>query len=124
MDKLIYKDEVYKLNGIAMKVYNELGFGFLESVYQEAFEIELKRENIPYKREYNIDIYYDNVKLQKGFRADFLCYDKIIVELKASSGLIGKDESQLINYLKATGIKVGTLYNFGTSSLEYRRLIF
>lgn len=124
MAQLIYKEEVYKLNGIAMKVYNELGFGFLESVYQEAFEIELKRNEIFFEREKDIDIYYDNIKLNKGFRADFLCYDKIIVELKANSDLTGKDTSQLINYLKATGYKVGCLYNFGSDELQYKRLVF
>lgn len=107
-----------------MKVYNELGFGFLESVYQDAFEIELKNNSIVYEREKDIDIFYDNVKLQRGFRADFICYGKVIVELKATAGLSRKDESQLINYLKASRIKVGTLYNFGSKHFEYKRLVF
>ena len=124
MTNLLFKAEVYKLNGLAMRVYNELGFGFLEAVYQEAFEIELKKNSIPYEREKSLDIYYDNIKLSKSYRADFFCYDNIIVELKATSGLIGKDENQLLNYLKITGTKVGLLYNFGTTKLEYKRMIF
>ena len=96
-----------------MRVYNLLGSGFLESVYQEALEIELVKRNIPYKREKELEIYYDGFKLDKKFVADFVCYDKIILELKAVKELDDSHRSQIYNYLKATGFKLGFLLNFG-----------
>ena len=124
MVDLLYKEEVYKIVGAAMEVHKELGCGFLEAVYQEAFEKELLNQNIPYLREVEIAIYYKEEKLDKKYRADFICYNKILVELKALSGLISDHEAQILNYLKATGIELGLLINFGTKSLQYKRFIY
>ncbi len=124
MVDLFYKEEVYKLIGVAMEVHNELGCGFLEAVYQEAFELELQEQGIPYEREKDINIYYKDLKLDKRYSADFFCFEKIIVELKALSGLTSEHESQIINYLKATEQKVGLLINFGAKSLQYKRLVY
>lgn len=96
-----------------MRVYNLLGNGFLEAVYQEALEIELDRRHIPYEREKELEIYYDGIKLGKKYIADFVCYGKIILELKAVKELDDSHRSQLFNYLKATGFKLGLLINFG-----------
>jgi len=120
---LIYKDEVYEIIGAAMEVHKELGCGFLEAVYQEALELEFQDRNIPYCREPKLEIYYKEQLLNKYYEADFICYDKIIVELKALSGLTSDNESQLLNYLKATIMKVGLLINFGKPSLEYKRMV-
>ena len=100
--ELIYKHEVYQINGAAMEVHRELGCGFLEAVYQEALELEFQFRNIPYRREPQLDIYYKDWLLEKQYKADFICYDKIIVEIKALSGLTSEHDSQLLNYLKAT----------------------
>lgn len=119
-----YPDESYKINGAAMKVYNTLGSGFLEAVYQEALEIEFKKQGIPYEREKELKIYYDGVELSQTYRADFVCYDKIIVELKAISELDDANRSQVYNYLKATGYKLGILLNFGHyNGLERERKV-
>ncbi|TGK80426.1 GxxExxY protein [Leptospira montravelensis] len=116
--------ETYSIIGAAMKVHRELGHGFLEAVYQEALAIEFSRQDIPYKREMHIPITYAGVKLQTHYQVDFLCYDYIIVELKALARLTGNEVAQVINYLKATKLQKGLLLNFGTSSLEYKRLVF
>ena len=101
------------INGAAMKVYNTLKHGFLEAVYQEALEIEFKKRGIPYEREKELTIVYDGIELKHTYRADFICYGNIIVELKAVSELDNAHRSQLYNYLSATGYKVGLLFNFG-----------
>ena len=95
----------------------------MEAVYQEALAIEFKRQNIPFEQEKSIEIRYKDVVLDKKYKADFVCYDSIIIELKALSSLTTDHESQLLNYLKATGIKVGYLINFGEGSLKYKRMI-
>jgi GxxExxY protein len=123
MTELLYKNEVYQIIGAAMEVHRELGSGFLEAVYQEALEIELQQQSIPYEREKPLFIYYKGNKLIRTYSADFLCYGSIVVELKALSQLTGDHESQLINYLKATKLRVGVLINFGNKSLEYKRMI-
>ena len=110
---LIYQNESYAIRGAAMKVYNTLGCGFLEAVYQEALEIELDKRHIPYEREKELEICYDGIKLGKKYVADFVCYGKIILELKAVKELDDFHRSQLYNYLKATGFKLGFLINFG-----------
>jgi GxxExxY protein len=121
---LLFKEEVYKIIGAAMEVHKELGCGFLEAVYQESFELELIAQNIPYEREKSIAIYYKKRPLLKKYRADFICYDKIIVELKALSVLTSDNEAQVLNYLKASAFRVGLLINFGAKSLQYKRFIF
>lgn len=118
------QDELtYGIIGAAMKVHSTLKYGFLESVYQEALEIELNKLDIPYEREVEIPVYYEGIKLDTKFRADFICYNKIIVELKAIKQLTNIEEAQLINYLKATNYKIGLLINFGEKSLKYKRFI-
>ncbi len=120
---LIYQEESYKIIGAAMEVHKELGAGFLESVYQEAFELELQKQKIPYEREALLNIYYKGSKLKKRFSADFVCYNKIVVELKALGELSTDHEAQVLNYLKTSGNKLGLLLNFGSRSLQYKRLV-
>ena len=110
---LIYQNESYAIRGAAMRVYNLLGSGFLEAVYQEALEIELDKRHVPYEKEKELDVYYDGIRLGKKYVADFVCYDKIILELKAVKELDDSHRSQIYNYLKATGFKLGFLINFG-----------
>ena len=105
-----------------MNVFNELGNGFLEKVYQEALAIEFQNNGIPFEREAKIPVYYKNVKLQQEYIADFICYDNIIVEVKAISELTGSHKAQVINYLKATNLQVGLLVNFGASKIKVERL--
>ena len=105
-----------------MQVYNTLGAGFLEAVYQEALAIELTKRGIPFEREKDLKIYYDGQELKQSYRADFVCYDNIIVEIKAVADLNDSHRSQVFNYLKATGFKLGLLFNFGHSGgLEFER---
>ena len=113
--QLIYPQDSFEITGAAIAVYNNLGCGFLELVYQEVLEIEFQRRGIPYKREYDLEIYYDGILLKKTFRADFVCYYRIIVELKAVSCLDDGNRAQMRNYLKAPKYKLGILINFGTS---------
>jgi len=122
--ELIYGAEAYKIIGAAMGVHSELGCGFLEAVYQEALELEFQYRKIPHQREAKLDIFYRGQLLKKYYEADFICYDKVIVELKALSALTSEHESQLLNYLKATGLKLGLLINFGRKSLEYKRMVY
>lgn len=123
MEKYPFKIECYNIIGAAMEVHRELGHGFLEPVYQEALELVLIDKGIPYQREKVLDIYFKGQLLKKKYVADFICYDEVIVELKALSGLTENDLAQVLNYLKATGKKIGLLINFGTNSLQYKRII-
>ena len=116
--------QTYEIIGGAMEVHRHLGHGFLEAVYQEALAIEMTRRNIPFEREVAVPVEYKGQRLQCGYRADFVCFEEIVVELKAISQLTGADEAQLINELKATGLHRGLLFNFGTPSLEYKRIVF
>lgn len=120
---MIYlSNESYSITGAAMQVYNTLGTGFLEAVYQEALAIELTKRGIPFEREKDLKIYYDGQELKQTYRADFVCYDNIIVEIKAVADLNDSHRSQVFNYLKATGFKLGLLFNFGHSGgLEFER---
>ena len=120
---ILYKDEAYKIIGAAMNVHRELGCGFLEAVYSEALEIEFKQQNIPYMREVPLQIQYKGETLTKQYKADYICYNNIIVELKALSSFEGVHEAQVLNYLKATGHQLGLLINFGEPSLKHKRLI-
>ena len=121
---IVYKDEAYKVVGAAFKVYNELGHGFLEAVYQEALEIEFQRRGIPYEREKELRITYDGIELKQTYKADFVCYGKIIVELKAVGVLDDSHRAQVYNYLHATGFRLGILFNFGNADeLEYERKV-
>lgn len=119
---LIFKDEVYAIVGAAMEVHSVLGNGFLEAVYQSAFKLELFSRKIPFEVEKELPVFYKNQRLEICYRADVICYGKIIVELKALDKLTSKEESQLLNYLSATGLRVGVLINFGSrGKLEWKR---
>jgi GxxExxY protein len=106
-----------------MEVHRELGKGFLEAVYQEALSIEFSAKNIPNKAQENIDIFYKERRLDKKYISDFICFEEIIIELKVVEKLKSEHYAQLLNYLKATNCKLGILINFGTTSLEYKRVI-
>ncbi len=122
---IYYKEESYKVVGAAMRVYNEMGVGFLEAVYQEALAIEFKKRGIPFEREKELTVTYDGVRLQQTYRADFVCYDNIIVETKAVASLENVHRAQVHNYLKATGCKLGLLINFcKPNGLEYERIVY
>ena len=115
--------QTYAIIGACMEVHKKLGSGFLESVYAEALEIEFKRLEIPFNREKKLPVYYDNQLLKKYFKADFVCFDSIILELKATKFLIEIDYKQTLNNIKATQFKLGLLINFGTPSLIYKRIV-
>ena len=123
MADLIYKDEVYKIVGAAMEVHRVLGPGFLEAVYQKALAIEFKLREIPFVEFPKIEIRYKEFKLEKYYIPDFLCYDKIIVEIKAISKCTSNDEAQIINALKSSKLRVGILFNFGEPSLYWQRYV-
>ena len=125
MPKLLYKNEVYTLIGAAMEVYNVLGPGFLESVYQEALEIELSIRGISFEAQQELNIRYKEHRLKQQYKPDFVISEKIIVEIKALNQLTSHDQAQLLNYLKATGLLVGVLINFGAEKdLEWKRMIW
>ncbi len=125
MAELLFKDEVYAIIGAAMEVYNHLGPGFSEAIYQEAMEIEVEARNIPNNPQQEIYIKYKEIKLKQFFKPDFICFDKIIVEIKALDRLTSLEEAQLLNYLKATGFPLGLLINFGhENELEWKRMAF
>ncbi|MCI0661293.1 MAG: GxxExxY protein [Acidobacteria bacterium] len=122
-EKLIYPNESYLINGACMEVYRTLGNGFLESVYQECLEFELIKREIPYVPQKQLTLTYHGQVLKQFYKADFVCYDKIIVELKAVSKLIDEHKAQVLNYLKATDYHLGLLYNFGHYPLlEFERI--
>jgi GxxExxY protein len=123
MADILFKDESYKIIGACMKVHRKLGPGFLESVYSEALEIEFQKAGIPYEKEKKLPVYYEDIKLKKYFRADYVCFDSIIVELKATNYTIQADRDQTLNNVKATKFKLGLLINFGMPSLKYYRLV-
>ena len=113
----------FAIIGAAMEVRRQLGCGFLEPVYQEALELELAARAAPYRREVDLPIYYKGARLSTTYRADFLCYDSVIVELKALAKLSGTEEAQILNYLKASGHEIGLLLNFSAKP-QFRRLLF
>ena len=124
MPELILKKEVYQIIGAAMDVYYRLGRGFSEPVYQEAFEIELGRRGIPFKAQDEVKIYYKGQALNKFYKPDVICFGQIIAELKVCDRLTGIEESQILNYLKATQKHVGLLINFGSAvRLEWKRYV-
>lgn len=122
-NKILYKEESFKIIGACMKVHSSLGSGFLEAVYEEAIEKEFDIQKIPYKKQVKLELYYNDQKLKKHYRADFVCYDSIVLEIKALSQIPSAFFAQLKNYLKCTNMELGMLINFGTSSLTYKRII-
>ena len=123
MEDYLFRQECYSIIGCAMEVHKELGCGFLEAIYQEALEISFHDRNIPYEREKQLDVFFRNQLLKKKYLADFICYDEIIIELKANECIIPKDIAQVLNYLKASNKKLGLLINFGALGLQYKRII-
>jgi GxxExxY protein len=122
--ELLLKDEVFAIIGAAIEVHRELGPGFHEAVYHEAMEIELADHGIPFLAQEPLTIRFKTHILKKRYEPDLLCYNQVIAELKALNQLSGADEAQLLNYLKATGLRVGLLINFGSiGKLEWKRYI-
>ena len=120
---LIYEEETYAIRGAIYEVYKNLGAGFLEAVYQEALEMELSARRIPFRSQAEIEIQYKGKTLNQSYRADIICYGKIILELKAVKALLLEHEAQLQNYLRATGFRLGLLINFSNSKgAEIKRL--
>lgn len=114
----------YEIIGAAMEVHKELGSGFLEAVYQEALERDLNSRQIPFHAQPVVKIDYKSEPLNKTYQPDFVCFDGVLVGIKVLAALSGMEEAQMINYLKATGISVGLLINFGSKSLEYKRFVY
>ena len=123
MTEILYKEESYRIIGACMEVHKKLGSGFLESVFSEALELEFKKVSILYEREKKLPVFYDNQPLTKYFKADFVCYNSIMIELKDTKFLIDADVRQTVNNVKATKFKLGLLINFGTPSLAYQRIV-
>ncbi|MBO9657923.1 MAG: GxxExxY protein [Chitinophagaceae bacterium] len=119
----IYWDEYYKIIGLCMKVHNELGHMHKEVLYQDALEVELKNNNIPYEREKTFPIFYNGEKLKHRFKVDFFIYGCILVEIKAIKAFAPGDFKQTVNYLKATNIELAILVNFGSPRLTHQRVI-
>ena len=113
--------QTHAIIGAAMEVHRQMGHGFLEAVYQEALALEFAERDIPFRREADLIIRYKGRALRCEYRADFLCYDAVVVELKALGALVSAHRAQVINELKATGHRIGLLINFGAASLEYLR---
>jgi GxxExxY protein len=122
--ELLYRDESYAIIGACFEVYKEKGHGFVEPVYQECLEIELSFQKIPFSAQSALRLAYKGIELKQRYIPDFLCYEKIIVELKAVKELTDEHRAQVLNYLKATGLRLGLLVSFGHyPKLEYERII-
>ena len=121
--QFLFSDETERIIHACFEVHKQLGCGFLESVYQEALAIELAIEDIPFEVEKKLPVFYKGHELKKCFVVDFLCYNNIVLELKAVEFLNNEHFSQVLNYLKATGLKVGLLVNFGSRSVQVKRVV-
>ena len=119
-NNMLYQNEVYAILGAAMEVQNELGCGFLEMVYHEALNIEFNLRKIPFETEKLITVSYKGHLLEKNYRADLVCYDNIVVELKSVEKIKSEHVAQLLNYLKATNLPMGILINFGEKPIQYK----
>ena len=121
---LLFEEESYRILGACFEVYKEKGCGFLEPVYQECLVIEFEIQNIPFKQQVDLVLNYKGRTLVQRYKPDFLCFDKIVVEIKSTSSLTDQHRAQLHNYLKATGLQLGLLTNFGHyPKLEYERIV-
>ena len=123
MTQLIYKQESYDIIGKCIEVHKNLGKGFLEIVYKDALEYEFNKANMTYNREKQYKVYYKGVILPHKFYADFVVFDKIILEIKSCSGIAAEHVAQTLNYLAVSQNKLGLLVNFGKQTLEYKRLV-
>lgn len=121
--KILYKDLSYKIIGLSIEVYNKLGYGFLEKVYENALMVLFKREGIQAKQQTPITVYFEG-EMVGEYYADFLVEDKIILELKAVEKIVDTHKSQTLNYLKATGLQLAIILNFGKERFEYERLVY
>jgi len=121
--EILYREESYQIIGKCMEVHNQLGKGFLEIVYKDALEYEFKKANIPYEREKEYEVLYKDIILPHKFYADFVVFDKIILEAKAVSYLIEAHEAQTINYLKVSNCRLGLLVNFADTKLISKRFL-
>ncbi|MBN1365936.1 MAG: GxxExxY protein [Syntrophaceae bacterium] len=123
-EKILYKDECYKIQGAVFEVYREMGNGFLEAVYQECLEREFSKQAITFQAQLELKLTYKEEPLKQTYKPDFICYEKIIVELKAVKKIAPEHKAQLINYLKATGLRLGMLVNFGHyPKVEIERIV-
>jgi len=123
MADIIYKSDSFRIIGLCMEVHNNLGKGFLEIVYKDALEYEFRNNQIPFKREKEYVVKYKDVILPHKFYADFVVFDKIILEVKGMAGIADEHLAQTLNYLKVSGCKLGLIVNFGKSSLQYKRVV-
>ena len=123
MTDLLYADETYAIIGACMEVHRHLGHGFLEAVYSEALMAEFEERDIPYEINKELTIEYKGSPLLKRYYADFVCFDKILIELKAVEKIAPPHTAQVLNYLKATKMRLGILANFGEASFNYKRII-
>jgi GxxExxY protein len=124
MAEIIYEEESYKVMGACFEVYSTIGRGFLEPVYQECLELELTERAIPFLSQQALPITYKGRKLAHTYKADFICYGKLIIEIKAVTQLCDEHRAQVFNYLRATGMRLGLLINFGAHpKLEYERIV-
>jgi len=121
MAELIFKEEAYKIVGCCFEVYNELGPGFLEAVYQEALSIEFQKQGVLFIPQAEMNIYYKGIQLKKKYYPDFLCYGDIVLEIKAEENISPADQAQVLNYLKGTKKTLGLIVNFGAEKLQYKR---
>ncbi|MEN6449980.1 MAG: GxxExxY protein [Thermoguttaceae bacterium] len=122
--EIVYKEESYRVMGACFEVYKEKGNGFLEAVYQECLEIELELQQIPFSPQQELDLNYKGRPLRQRYKPDLLCFNKIILELKAASALTDEHRAQVHNYLKATGLRLALLVNFGSAGkLEWERIV-
>lgn len=123
MPGLIHRNESYKIIGICMEVHNRLGPGFLEIVYKDALEYEFSQAGIPYEREKEYSVHYKDILLKHKFYADFVVFDKVILEVKAVSDITGEFVAKGINYLKVSSNRLALIVNFGEPALNYKRLV-
>ena len=124
-EDLLFPDEAYEIIGACFEVYNTMGYGFLESVYQECLELELAKRGIPTAPHEKLSLAYKGTQLKSHYIPDFICYEQIIVEIKSSKSITREHQAQAFNYLKASGLSLALLVNFGTfPELEHRRIAF
>ena len=123
MSKLISQEETFKVIGACINVHKKLGNGFSEDVYHQAIEKELLNANIPFEQQKKLPIYYDGEPLGTFFSADFVCYEKVLLEIKSVPVILDQMKQQVLNYLKSSQIEVGLLINFGEQSLKWKRLV-
>ncbi len=123
-DRILFKNEVYRIIGACLAVHSDKGNGYAEPVYQDCLEIELPHQGIPFDAQRNFRIHYRGVQLRHTYTPDLLCYDQIVVELKAVKVLTDEHRAQVLNYLKVTGLQLGLLVNFGSPGrLEWERIV-